>query len=102
MVTNIVLILLCMMSAGTIVYFTRVFHNLESNFDAVDYRFTALEKLFMKVNRNVETHSETFHDTYIQIGKLKTDYERLRCYVYNNIPAVTEQEEEGTENADKL
>jgi hypothetical protein len=97
MVTSLAVIALCVMNILTIVYFTQVFHHLENNFDAVDSRFTALEKLFVKMNRNVEIHTETIHDTYVEIGRLKTGYERLRCYVYNSVQ-TEEQQEGGTTN----
>jgi uncharacterized protein Yka (UPF0111/DUF47 family) len=98
MLTKAVVAMLCFISGGMMVYFTQVFHHLENNFDAVERRFEALEKLFVKMNRNVETHSEVFHDTYAEIGKLKHEYERLRCYVYNTVPQHTEEEED-TEDA---
>jgi len=93
MVTSFAVIGLCVMNILTVVYFTQAFHNLENNFDAVENRFVALEKLFVRANRDIEAQKETLCDEYAQIGKLKTEFERIRCYVYNSVEPGTKGEE---------
>lgn len=98
MVINLVVIALCVCNIATIVYFTQVFHNLEDNFDAVSERFKEMDKELLRIRRSVDTHKEAFPTAFAEMGKLKHEYERLRCYVYNNVPQRTEEEED-TEDA---
>lgn len=97
MLTKLILGILCGFTVTSVWNLLKTINQIEERFDAIDNKIEALEKLFVKLNRNVETHSEVFHDTYAEIGKLKHDYERLRCYVYNSVQPVTEEEE--TEDA---
>lgn len=98
MVISIVVMALCVCNIATIVYFTQVFHNLEDNFDAVSERFKEMDKELLRIRRSVNTHTEAFPTAFAEMGKLKHEYERLRCYVYNNVPQHTEEEED-TEDA---
>lgn len=97
MLTKLILGILCGFTVTSVWNLLKTINQIEERFDAIDNIIEALEKLFVKMNRNVETHSEVFHDTYAEIGKLKHDYERLRCYVYNSVQPVTEEED--TEDA---
>ncbi len=98
MVISFVVMALCVSNILTIVYFTQVFHHLEDGFDTVSERFEAMDRELLRIRRSVDTHTEAFPTAFAEIGKLKHEYERLRCYVYNNVPQHTEEEED-TEDA---
>jgi len=98
MVISLVVMALCVSNILTIFYFTQVFHNLEDNFDAVSERFKEMDKELLRIRRAVDTHTEAFPTAFAEMGKLKHEYERLRCYVYNTVPQHTEEEED-TEDA---
>lgn len=100
MATKFVLIALCICVIATVCYVQHMFRNIGNAFSAVTARFDAMDKMLEIMNRQIDTHTEAFHDTFSEIGKAKHDYERLRCYVYNNVPQYTDTEEEGAENAD--
>lgn len=97
MATKFVLVALCLCIIATVGYVQRMLRHIDKAFGAVTSRFEAMDKVMQVMNRQVDTHTEAFHDTFSEIGKMKLDYERLRCYVYNNVPHYTE---EGADDAD--